>query len=150
MRILTREQEDLAFESQFRGDTLTRTAELLGFNSPMHFYEFRKTHPNFSKALSDARNAGSEMIEDEIRYVADNYDNAHTARVKMEALCRLLGYRDPQKYGTNRIDMTVTNTGDLGAALARMDAQIEGTYRDVTQSALTPAPQKLNDFSYLW
>lgn len=147
-RKLTPEQEDVAFEHAISGETLSKTAQVLGFNSPMAFYEYRKRNPAFSKALSDARIAGNEHIEDEIRFVADDYLDPQKARVKMESLCRILAYRDPSKYG-NKVDISISQAPDMGGSLARMQAQIGATYGGALTQAIDVTPQKPNEIADL-
>lgn len=148
-RQLTEEEIELAIESQLKGERLTTTAEKLGFSQLSDFYRYRLRDTAFSKRLSDARTQGSELMEDEVRYVADDYHSPHTARVKMESLCRLLAFRDPAKYG-NKVDITIAQTVDIGSSLARMQGRLDSTYRDVTPSVIEGETEKPNDFNDLW
>jgi hypothetical protein len=52
-------------------------------------------------------------------------------RVQVEAYAKVMGYRNPQRYG-NRIDVNLTQTVDIGSSLAKMQERLDATYRDVT------------------
>jgi hypothetical protein len=144
-RILNPEEQECAFELGISGDTLTKTAEILGFTSKMAFHRYCLKHPDFASELQAARNAGNGHIEDELRHLMDNETNPHRARVKADILCRLLAFRDPGKYATNRMELNVTQTVDIGSSLARMQARLSETYAP-QQLDVTP---KVNDINEL-
>lgn len=145
-RELTNEEMEKAYQLAITGTPYTKIASDLGFNNDMAFFTYRQRHPDFDTALRSARHAGNDLMEDEIRSVADIYDNPQTARVKMESLCRILAFRDPTKYG-NKVDINLTQTVDIGSSLNRMQQALDATYRDVTQIA---APKESNDSEDLW
>lgn len=142
-RKLTLEEQEIAFEHAIAGDTLTATGEALGFKTRMAFYEYCKRDPDFSKALHDARVAGNDYIEDELRHITSLEENPNVARVRMESLCRLLTFRNPAKY-SQRIDVNVTQTVDIGSSLARMHARLLETYAP-QQLDVTPKLNDIND-----
>lgn len=144
MRVLTSEQEDIAIEAALTGQSLSSTARSLGFNSEQAFYEYRKRNPDFAKALADAREYSCEVLEDQILSLADDYDSAHHARVKLESIKSVLAYRKPERYG-NRIDLNVTQHLDISGSLARMEQQLNASYRDVIPLIANP-----NDINDLW
>lgn len=149
MMVLTPEQQERAFELAISGDTLARIASELGFPNNMGFHRYRQAYPLFDKQFRAARHAGNELMEDQILTAADNYLDPQQARVKVDALARVLGYRD-EKYRTNRVDINVNQTVDISGSLNRLQAQIETAYRDVTPHVIEAAIQKPNDSEELW
>lgn len=146
-RKLSPEERDIACEYALKGDSLVNIAKVLGFSSVSLFYQYRVNDPEFSKALDHARLAGCDYLEDEILGVVDQYESAHHARVKMDALCRVLAYRKPERYG-NRLDMSITTTVDIGSSLARMQSQLAATYAP-PQIDVTPVQQIVSDIAHL-
>lgn len=149
-KTLSLAEEEQAYTMAITGDSLTNIAKALGFAHDYEFYRFRLAHPDFSKLLDGARDASNAHFEDKMLRVTETEASPHAARVKLDAYGRVMGYRNPQRYGTNRIDMSVTTTVDIGSSLARMQARLDDTYRDVTQLAIEAPATKPNDFNDLW
>ncbi len=140
--MLTAEEMEIAFEDAINGQPMSNTADALNFPNRMAFHRYLVKHPEFAKALQSARLAGNDFIEDEIRHVTSIETDAKLARVKLEALCKLLSFRDPTKYG-NRVDINLHQTADIATELVRLQSRLDSTYRDVT-------PQITSEINELW
>jgi hypothetical protein len=131
LKVLTEEQIEMAIESVLRGDTLARTGELLGFKTRMEFHDYLRRHPFLDEKVRAARIDGCIHLEDRMLNVTKEVEDPRLARVQVEAYAKVMGYRNPQRYG-NRIDVNLTQTVDIGSSLAKMQERLDATYRDVT------------------
>ena len=143
-RKLTPEEQERAFQLAIEGQSYRNISKSLGFNCDMNFFDYRQREPEFERRLTCARQAGNILIEDEIREVADTYDDPQRARVKMESLCRILAFRDPAKY-SQKVDITMHQTISLSSDIANANARIEA----LLQRDVTPLLEKPNDIEDL-
>lgn len=139
---ITQDQKELAYEYAITGISLAKTAESLGFKSIWQFNCFCEANPEFKNTLYAARNNALPHMEDKMLAIKDTCTDPKLARVEMECLARVMSYRDPGRYG-NRVDVNVHQTLDISGSLARIDAQIATTYRDVTPQI--EKPKEIND-----
>jgi hypothetical protein len=142
-RVLTPEEEEIAYEHAISGVPRSKTAEVLGFVSRMAFHRYCLKHPEFARAMQDARSAGNIHTEDEIRHVTKHERDPQLARVKMEALCRLLQFSDPTKYG-NKVDITMNQTVSVRHNLDSANNRVAALMRDVTPLQIEK-PNEIND-----
>mgnify|MGYP001594006352 CR=1 FL=1 len=139
---LTEEQREIAYAHALEGVSITRIGQLLGFSSVYTFYKFYSSNPEFKTGLFAARDEGLPLMEDKMLAIKDTCQDPKLARVEMECLARVMGYRNPARYGNNvRVD--VHQTLDISGSLARIDAQIATTYRDVVP--LLEKPNEIKD-----
>lgn len=131
---------------QLEGQSVANTAKALGFSHPMQFLRYRKAYPDFENRFESARDMSCEILEDKILTVIEDTETPHEARVRLDALCKALSFKNPSRYG-QRIDLSITQTVDIGSSLSRMQQSLDATYRNVTEIA---APQKPNDSDELW
>ncbi len=147
-RQLTEDETAMALEMYTMGERLKTIAEKLNFKDLMEFFRYRQRNPCFDKLLLNTRAQGNELMEEEIRFAAEDFHNPHTARIKVDALNRLLKFRDPAKYG-DKVDINLNQTVDISQSLARMQTRLAGAY-DVTPSAIEGTIEKPNDSEGLW
>lgn len=131
-RELSTEEEDIAFEYAIKGKSLALTAEVLGFSSDMAFYKYRLSHPIFDKELKSVRVAACDILEDDMLSAVDEYANPHQARVKIEAIKHVLGYRKPEIYG-QRIDLNVNQTVSIKSNIDAANDRLTSLMRDVIE-----------------
>ena len=146
-RVLTIDEENLAIEAALTGQSLAKTAESLGFTTAQSFYNYRKSNPDFDSALNSARLNSCDHLEDQIIGLADSYESAHHARIKLESLAKVLSYRKPERYG-NKVSLDITTQVDICSSLARMQARLVGEYGAASSTPImleTKKPNKIED-----
>lgn len=148
LRELTEDEIQLALEDGISGETLTKTAETLGFNSKMAFHNYCKRNPVFAKDLQAARLASTDHLEDRMLKLIETCDDPKLMRAQMEVLGRVLAYRKPGTYG-QRIDVNMNQTSDIGASLARMEQRIAGAYNTALNAPIDVTPKKPSDINEL-
>ncbi len=130
-RVLTPEEEEYAINESLKGSSLANIAKTLNFSDVSKLLRYRERNPEFNKRVKDARILGCDILEDEMLAVADVYGSPHMARVKLEALKNVLGYRNPAVYG-QRIDLNVNQTVSIKANIDAAGGRLAGLLRDVT------------------
>ncbi len=123
MERLSKELEEEALELAIKGDTYAKISKLLGFTTDMAFFRYREIYPDFNLALTRARAAACDGLEDQLLRCAESHD-PKAARVKMESIAKILAYRNPQKYG-NRVDLNVTQTIDIVGSIERAERRVK-------------------------
>lgn len=141
-RKLTQEEQDIAFEYALQGVSLAKTAKTLGFSNDMAFHRYCLNDPVFAKELDAMRARSCPHLEDKMLEIPETCGDAKIGRVQMEVLGRILAYRNPLRYG-NKVDITMTQTVDIGSSLARMQSRLAATY--ASQIDVTPIASDIND-----
>lgn len=113
----------------------------LNFTSKYAFYRFLKKNPAHNEAYQDARLAACQYLEDELYRVADQL-SAGKAKVKADAICRLLAFLDPKRYGP-KMDVNLNQTISIRANIEAANSRVASLMlKDVTPQipALANAP----------
>lgn len=87
------------------------------------FYEDLASEPQLSESYARAQLAKAEICAEEIIEIADTETDAQIARNKIDARKWYASKMRPDKYG-DRIDVNVTNTVDIRAALSEAHNRI--------------------------
>lgn len=119
---LTPEQEDLAFDLILNTEKQANIARQLGFKNRTAYQKYIVNNPDFFELCERARAAACWFLEDQLLFVADDYDGK-VARTKMDCIAKILAYRDPKRYG-NKMDLNVTQTIDISGALDRAERRV--------------------------
>ncbi len=119
---LSPELEEKAYEMILDGETLDNIAVALGLKTRRTFQRYQLQHPEFLELCDRARIAECQYIEEEIRHVASKYSKDY-ARVELEALTRILKFRDPKKYG-DRVNLDSNITIDIAGSLDRAERRV--------------------------
>lgn len=104
-----------------RGSTLTAYLKAVGMDD-LRFYEIVETTPQLTSDYARAKRARAESIAQEIVDIADNEADAQKARNRIQARQWYAGKILPREYG-DRMDINVTQTIDIGDALAQARAR---------------------------
>jgi len=129
---LTEEQQTVALELAINGETITAICDQMLIGHSM-FYRYRKDTPAFSLNFEQARQEGLEKLADELITMADDVPDVQRARLKSDNYKWLLSKRKPMIYG-DRVDIHVTQTIDINAALDEARSRVNTKLIDVTDS----------------
>jgi hypothetical protein len=111
------------------GGTYEDVAKKLGFKNYGALKRYLKTDPDLDLRIKDARFDSCDALEDQLLMLADKY-NKEYARVKMEAISKLLQYRNPQKY-SHKVDLNVNQNISIKANLDKATERLYHSVRDV-------------------
>lgn len=84
---------------------------------PQTFYDTLKKNPELQDAYADAKRFRAEILANEIVHIADTEDDPQKARNRIQARQWYASKVSPREYG-DRMDINVTQTIDIGSALA--------------------------------
>ncbi len=139
--------QDTAATHLRAGKTIKQIADDIGI-SPNTIYLLRARYPAFRDELDKAAYDGSSAVLEELRHIPFDEENPARARVKVDALCRYLELRWPERFG-KRLDVTV-KTLDLGDALSKARARAGVTLDAVPVAVIADQDeQDANDFDDL-
>jgi hypothetical protein len=99
-----------------RGENITHYLADIGMDD-MRFYEIVEVTPELSGAYARAKRARAENLANEIVSIADQEEDAQRARNRIQARQWYAAKILPREYG-DRMDINVTQTIDIGSALA--------------------------------
>jgi hypothetical protein len=105
-----------AITAVFNGELLQNYLKDVGLSGEK-FYAVLDSTPELSTAYARAKRARAEMLANEIVHIADTEPDANRARNRMQARQWYAGKIMPKEYG-DRLDVNVTQTVDIGQALA--------------------------------
>ena len=89
------------------------------------FYALRAANGVVAEEYARARDAFHEVMEDTALEIADDPNlEPHDKRIRIEARHKHLAANKRDKWGTQRVDMTVTNQVDVREAIRLADAQV--------------------------
>lgn len=114
---LSDDQENKAIDMVLNLDPMDNVRKELGFKSRQKFAKYLADNPLFLSKIEAAKQLSCYYLEDDLLSCADKF-NKEYARVKMEAIAKMLKFRDPKKYG-DKLDMSVTHTIDIAGSLDR-------------------------------
>lgn len=113
------------------GKSLQQAADYIGVTRTTLMY-LRRKYPALREELERATFEGTVAILEEIRDTPFRENNPHRARVKIEAMCKYLELRWPERFG-KRLDVTV-KTIDMQDALSQARARAGLTIEGVVES----------------
>lgn len=87
------------------------------------FFKDVEENPIRARAYAYAQQVRAEILADEVIEIADEEQDSQKARNRIDARKWYASKMQPQKYG-DRIDLNVTNTVDLTAALAEAKRRV--------------------------
>lgn len=96
------------------------------------FYTYLETNPGADLEYLRAQQARSELHADDIIYIADNEPDPYRARIMVEARKWYASKMKPNKFG-DRIDMNITQTVDINAAIEAAKARTLHLYDTQTK-----------------
>jgi hypothetical protein len=133
----TQEQLDLAIELASNGKPLK---DIIGqiCSSEYEFWMYRQHNPNWANLFEHARQEGLEHIADGLITIADEMVDVQRARLKSDNAKWLLSKRKPSVYG-DKVDIHVSQTIDIGSALAEARKRALPTAEDPQLIDVTPA-----------
>lgn len=125
---LSNEQRELALKLAAEGKSLDKIREAIsvGLSEPIGAEGFRnylKRHPEYASDFADARQDGLEELADKLLTITDDEPDVLRARLKSENTRWVLSKRKPHVYG-DRLDLNVTKTVDIGAALLEARSRV--------------------------
>lgn len=117
-----RTQALLLAEDQY---TLAQIAQQIGLNHKQALIDCRKRDPQFEMEFQSARVRSCEAIEDAALDLANMpLEEVKRAEFLLKLYQWVTGVRNPSRYGA-KLDVHVTQTLDITAALASSDARLE-------------------------
>lgn len=116
------EIEERACENILAGYKLDAVARDMGLNRrKLQIYLIQ--HPEFAVMVDNALLAQCMYLEEDLLNCADDYGK-DVARTKLEAIAKILKYRNPKRYGDKtQIDMTVSV--DISGAIDAAERRVE-------------------------
>ena len=133
--------QQTACELYADGKTIAEIAAHIGIDAPTIRW-LKRNYPSFNQALDQAAADGSVAVLEQMKCIPWEEPNAHLARVKIEALCKYLEMRWPDRYG-KRLDVTV-KTLDLGPALERAQQNARRIIESVAYSVVDTDTQSVS------
>jgi hypothetical protein len=131
IKVITNKQKKAAIRMAIEGRTLQQIHEELGCTCEA-FYRLRQRDPAFAATFAAARGEGLELIADSLLTITETEPDVYRARVKSENIRWILSKRKPTTYG-DKIDINVTQTVDIGAALIEAKSRAVRSIGDQSQ-----------------
>jgi len=116
------EVEEKACEMILDGKKLDEVSEMMGLQSRRALQKYLITYPEFKERLDGALVAYCIYLEEELLAVCDNYNDKY-AKVKLEAIAKILKYRDPKRYG-DKTQIDVSMNVDIAGSLERAERRV--------------------------
>ncbi len=138
---LTDAQIDTAIDHIIENKHLELLPKKLGFKSRLELHKYCKQYPEFAEQLEEAKKASCKYLEDDLLFVSDIPD-AKEAKIKMDAITKLLAYLDPSKY-SQKIDLNMNQTISIRAAIDSGNKRVNELMRDVSPAIDTLDIEKL-------
>lgn len=127
---ITEEQQEVACSMATEGKLIKNIRAHLGYDSNQ-WYKIMAAYPLFAQKLNHARIIGYTEIAESVLGIPEEYCDPQQGRVALECKKVFLGWMDPAKYG-NRIDLHVTQTLDITAALESSRRRLERSVEPIT------------------
>lgn len=116
------EYEEAAFDMILEGKSLDEIAQAMGLGSRRRFQKYCMKYAEFQEACDRARLAQCLYLEEQMLKVCDDYNDKY-AKTQLEALAKILKYRDPKKYG-EKVNLEVAVTVDISGSLNRAEQRM--------------------------
>lgn len=136
---LTEEQIETMLEHVIELRPLSLMPKKMGFKSRYAFHKYLVANPEIENRLDEAKRGACRYLEDDLLYVNDDHD-PKAARVKLEAITKLLVFLNPSKY-SQKIDLNVNQTISIRSNLDASNKRLSGLVglKDVSPVQLDPA-----------
>ncbi len=130
-RVLTEEEIEILLEDALSGKHLKDSAVTLKFSSRSTMWRWLSANPEINNQLKQARYDSCMFLEDDVLNIHKIEKDPKMARVRLEALLKVLAFRQPNTY-SQRIDLNVNNTISIRSNVDSANERLTEVLRDVT------------------
>lgn len=116
------EVEELAFDMILDGKSLDDIAQAMGLGTRRRFQKYMIKFEDFSQMMERARLAECQYLEEQMLSVCTDYSDKY-AKIQLEALAKILKFRDPKRYG-DKMNVDVAMSVDISGALSRAEKRL--------------------------
>jgi hypothetical protein len=136
-RKLTEQEEEWVINDTFESIKIEDTLKKINMNR-RQFNSYLKDNPEFAMVFAQAEIDACKFIENDMLNIHRKAKDDHKlARVMLEAMRKVLEYRNPAKYSP-KMDMNLNGTISVRGAIDNANNKLTELIRDVTPALSMP------------